>query len=82
MQYVQVKFRASDTRTYTYENDGDPVAIGDEVKVADNRSDGWKRVEVVGITDEKPPFVCRPILGLAPPRDEGAAAPDNFGMEN
>lgn len=63
MQYVACKFRQSDTRTYTYSNDGDPVAVGDMVKVADNRSDGWKRVEVVEITDKAPPFACKPILG-------------------
>ena len=73
MQYVQVEFRTTDTRTYTYENTGDPVSIGDEVKVADNRSDGWKRVHVVGLTDEAPNFACKPILGLAPQEDDIAA---------
>ena len=53
MQYVACKFRSTDTRTYTYFNDGPPVAVGDEVKVADNRDDGWKRVEVVSITATK-----------------------------
>lgn len=63
MQFVACKFRSTDTRTYTYHNDGDPVAVGDQVKVADAKSDGWKRVEVVSITDEKPPFPTKPILG-------------------
>lgn len=76
MQYVQVKFRPSDTRAYTYENPGDPVAIGNEVKVSDNRSDGWKRVTVVGITGEEPPFACKPILGLAPAADEDSETLD------
>ena len=67
MQYVSCKFRSTDSRTYTYSNDGPPVAVGDEVKVADNRSDGWKRVEVVSITDKEPSFPTKPILGLAPP---------------
>lgn len=63
MQYVACKFRPTDTRSYTYENDGEPVAVGDFVKVPDNRSDGWKRVEVVEISDTAPPFACKPILG-------------------
>jgi len=62
-KFVKVKFRTEDTRTYTYTWDGEPLAEGDMVKVADNRSDGWKRVTVVEITDEEPPFACKPILG-------------------
>ena len=72
MQYVACKFRSTDTRTYTYFNDGPPVAVGDEVKVADNRDGGCKRVEVVEITDKEPPFSTKPILGLAPPPDHDA----------
>lgn len=67
MQFVAVKFRPEDSRTYTYANDDEPVAIGDEVKVPDNRSDGWKRVTVVGVTDEEPKFACKPILGKIEP---------------
>jgi hypothetical protein len=61
-QYVAAKFRPTDKRTYTYANDGDPVAVGDKVKVPDPREDGWVAVEVVAIVD-KPAFVCKPILG-------------------
>lgn len=67
MQYVAVKFRPEDSRSYTYQWDGEPLDIGVEVKVADNRSDGWKRVTVVGATDEKPKFDCKPILGKVEP---------------
>lgn len=63
MQYAACKFRPEDTRTYTYAWDGEPLAPGDQVKVADNRSDGWKRVTVVSVADEAPPFECKPILG-------------------
>lgn len=62
-QYVAVKFRPTDTRTYTYHNDGDPVSPGDEVKIKDRRGDGWSRVTVAEITDEKPPFETKPIIG-------------------
>lgn len=67
-QYVAVKFRPGDLRTYTYHNDGEPLKIGDEVMVPDNRSDGSKRVTVVGIDGPKPTaFETKAILGLAPP---------------
>lgn len=87
LQFAAVKFRPTDTRTYTYSWDGEPLAPGDEVKVPDNKSDGWKCVTVVSVTDEQPPFACKRILGRAPSlneeRDEKlsdppAAAPD-FG---
>jgi hypothetical protein len=68
-QYATCTFRKGDSRSYTYHNDGDPVAIGDEVKVEDPRStDGiWKRVYVVGVDHPKPSFPTKPILGIAPP---------------
>ncbi|PTR06395.1 MULTISPECIES: hypothetical protein [unclassified Novosphingobium] len=72
-QYVSCRFRPTDTRTYTYVHDGAPLKPGDMVKVADARSDSWKRVEVVAVSDEAPPFTCKPVLGLA--EDEGEAAP-------
>ena len=62
-QYIACKFRPEDTRTYTYHNDGNPVRVGDFVKVADNRSDGWKRVEVVALLDNAPPFETKELLG-------------------
>ncbi|SNT20224.1 hypothetical protein [Sphingopyxis indica] len=71
-QFVACKFRSSDTRTYTYANDGDPVAPGDMVKVPDRSGDGWKRVHVVSISDDAPPFECKPILGLAPQEEDAA----------
>lgn len=63
-QFVACKFRETDTRSYTYHNDGEPVAVGDIVKVADRDGDGWKRVQVVDLSDEAPSFPTKPILGL------------------
>lgn len=62
MQYVACKFRESDTRSYTYAWDGDPFAPGDVACVEDRSGDGWKKVFVVGVSDEAPPFQCKPIL--------------------
>lgn len=65
--YVQCKFRPEDTRTYTYEWGGEALKSGDIVKVPDNRSDGWKRVTVVSVSDKAPAFACKSILGLYNP---------------
>ena len=62
-QYVDVKFRVEDTRTYTYAWDGEPLNEGDAVRVEDRSGEGWKKVFVVSTTDEAPPFQCKPILG-------------------
>lgn len=73
-RYVLCKFRPGDSRSYTYLLDGHDVAIGDKVKVADNRSDGWKIVTVDGFTDDEPPFACKPILRKEDPKPD--AMPD------
>jgi hypothetical protein len=70
MQYAACKFRSTDTRSYTYAWDGEPLAPGDFVKVEDRSGDGWKRVEVVSVTDQAPPFACKPILGKIDPDAE------------
>lgn len=76
MQFVQCKFRATDTRTYTYHYDGEEaLAVGDMVKVEDARSDGWKRVEVVSIGGQKPAFPTKPILGKVEEPAEPALIP-------
>ena len=73
--YVACKFRPTDSRSYTYAYDGaEPLAPGDFVKVDDARSDGCKRVEVVSISDQAPPFACKPILGKIDPDAEILAA--------
>lgn len=58
MQYIACKFRPDDSRSYTYSYEGD----------------GWKRVEVVSISDQAPPFACKPILGKCEPEPEGQTA--------
>lgn len=74
-QYVAVKFRPSDARQYTYHNDGEPLIVGDIVKVEDRSGDGWKRVQVAAIV-EQPPFATKPIIGKAPAIDEPAGIAD------
>lgn len=59
-QYVAIRFGGRSQRTYTYHNDGPPVAPGDQVRV-DGR-DGWQWVEVVSVSDEAPEFETKPIL--------------------
>ena len=62
-QYVGV-ILGTGTRVYTYHNDGDPVAEGDEVRVPTFRGEGWTAVRVVEIIDEAPRFSTRAIQGL------------------
>ena len=82
-QYVACKFRPDDRRSYTYHNDGEPVAAGDQVKIAGREEDGWQRVHVVSVSDEEPSFPTKPILGKVeadePALDLGADAetPEN-----
>lgn len=71
-QYVACKFRPEDRRTYTYHNDGEPVAVGDAVKVLDRSGDGWKRIEVVEIGHIAPSFPTKPILGKIDPEPAGS----------
>lgn len=68
-QFVVCKFAAS-KRGYTYANDGAPVSIGDRVEVQAPRDEGKVVVEVTEIDVPEPPFACKPILGLAPPKEE------------
>lgn len=71
MQYVACKFRPEDRRSYTYHNDGEPVAVGDQVKIAGRDDDGWQRVHVVAVSDEKPSFDTKPILGKVEAEEPG-----------
>jgi hypothetical protein len=74
-QYVACKFRIADTRTFTYSNDGPPVAEGDQVRVPDRSGEGWKKVFVVSVTDVEPPFPTKAIIGL---HTEDDPAPDDL----
>lgn len=70
MQYVVVKFRPGDRRSYTYSNPGEPVKVGDRVKVPGKTPDeGWAALDVIEVHNIKPPFACKDILGLAPPKE-------------
>lgn len=69
-QFVACKFRIADTRTFTYHNDGEPVAEGDHVLVPDRNGDGRKKVFVVSVSDEAPPFPTKPVLGKYEPAPE------------
>lgn len=57
-QYVRVQFPNS-SRTYTYHNDGPPLAVGQAVK-AETRH-GWVTAEVVELVEEQPPFDTKPV---------------------
>lgn len=61
-QYVAVEFRPGDVRTYTYHNDGEPVAIGDRVVISTKK--GTSTVTVVALPTEKPKFDTKAIVGL------------------
>ena len=61
-QYVACKFRPDDRRSYTYHFDGEPLNVGDEVKIAGRGDEGWQRIYVVAVSDEQPPFDTKPII--------------------
>lgn len=69
-QFVAVKFKPWDRRTYTYHNDGDPVAVGDLVEVSTDR--GEQIVTVESVTFDAPSFVTKPINGPASNTDAAA----------
>jgi hypothetical protein len=71
-QFVAVLFKPWDQRSYTYHNDGEPVAIGDQVIV--DTAKGQQTVTVSALPIEVPPFPTKAIIGKAPPPDEPATA--------
>lgn len=70
-QYVAVKFNPWDHRSYTYANDGPPVAEGDKVLVTTAK--GQATVDVVAVHYDKLSFATKPIDGIAPPPVSDAA---------
>lgn len=62
-QFVAVQFGGAG-RSYTYRNDGEPVAVGDSVIVPSRG--GEATVKVVEITDQSPSFATKAIVGKAP----------------
>lgn len=71
-QYVACVFREGDARSYTYHNDGEPVAVGDRVRILD-RKGGEQSVTVAALPAEMPPFPTKPIIGKALPEGEAPA---------
>ena len=71
-QFVAVRFRPGDRRTYTYHHDGPPVAIGEMVKIPGKRpTDGWTALKVEAISYAEPPFETKAILGVVVPERKG-----------
>ncbi len=69
--FVSVKFRREDTRSYTYLAN-EPFSVGDAVLVDVK---GEKKVVVVDSVDlPEPSFACKPIIGIAPPKEDPAPA--------
>lgn len=62
-QYVAIKFRMNDRRSYTYHNDGERMMRGDRVKVPDRSGNGWSAGQVVDVHYAKPAFPTRALLG-------------------
>lgn len=60
-QYVTVRFRPWDKRTYTYHNDGEPVNVGEEVNV--ETRDGLTAVSVEMVTEAAPHYQTKAIAG-------------------
>lgn len=60
--FLSVKFRETDTRTYTYQTDA-PFAPGDRVLVEVRGEQ--KIVHVAEIDLPAPKFECKPIIGPA-----------------
>lgn len=70
-QYVACKLRPTDKKSFTYHYDGEEVLFAeDSVKVPDRSGDGWKRVTVVAVSDEAPPFPTKGIIGKIEPESE------------
>jgi hypothetical protein len=67
-QYVEIEFKPGG-RAYTYHHDGEPVKTGDKVEVP-SRVGGKATVNVVAVSDHKPPYVTKAIIRVIPPPDE------------
>lgn len=74
-QFIACKYRPTDKRFYSFHNDGEPVAVGDHVKIANRSGKGWMSVEVAEILSGAPDHETKAILGIAEPEsDDGAPA--------
>ncbi|HWA22292.1 MAG TPA: hypothetical protein VG735_07860 [Caulobacterales bacterium] len=64
-EYVQVRFKPGDAKTYCYHNDGAPLHVGARVRV--ETRDGIKTVDVVDVGYDSPPYGTKEVLGAAEP---------------
>ncbi len=67
LQYVRCTFTPGG-RAYIYHWDGEPVKVGDQVEAVTR--DGKVTLAVVGVSEDSPSFATKPILGLAPPKED------------
>lgn len=72
-QFVAVRFKPWDRRTYTYHWDGEPFAPGDQVVVTTDR--GPSTVEVISVSGLPPPFPTKPIVGRERPLPAASTEP-------
>ena len=72
-QFIQCKFRPTDSRAYTYSNDGPEVAEGDLVKVANARAGATSIIHVVSVGLDEPSFGCVAIIGKHVPEPDTLA---------
>lgn len=60
-QYVACLFNPGDERSYTYHNDGDPVAVNDRVRVPSRKIE--RVVTVCAVDLPAPSYETKAILG-------------------
>ncbi len=71
-QYPRCTFKPGG-RAYTYHWDGEPVKVGDKIEA--EAHDGKATLDVVGVSEDAPPFATKPILGPEP-EPEGETIPE------
>lgn len=69
-QFIACTFREGQTRTYTYHNDGEPVAEGDRVEIESRDGLGKQVIFVASVLPGPPDFATKGIIGKAQPKPE------------
>lgn len=59
-QYIACVFCEGDSRSYTYHNDGDPLTVGDKVKVEGRH--GPSSAFVVAVLDSAPEYPTKSVI--------------------
>lgn len=72
--FVSVKFREEDHRAYTYQTE-DEYLPGDCVVVEVRGEKKFVYVSEVNLPEPK--FACKPIMGLAPPKEDAPKDAEN-----